>query len=72
MGLLPKLGQYKHTWQQIVVTASRQPDMEWTNTRAGLSKAFKIDWHSIRKPAMTTELHQELEFLHYLFSDNER
>ena len=46
--------------------------MEWTSTRAGLRKAFKVDWHLMGKSAMTTELHQELEFLRYLFSDNER
>ena len=70
VGPLPKLSQYKHTWQQIVVTALRQPDMEWTSTRAGLRKAFKVDWHLMGKAAMTTDLHQELEFLRYLFSDN--
>ena len=69
---LPKLGQYEHTWHQIVVTASRQPDMEWASTRAGLCKAYKLEWRSMGKAAMTTELHQELEFLHYLFSDRER
>ena len=72
VGPLPKLGQYEHSWQQIVVTAPRQPDMEWTSTRTGLSKAFKADWHKMGKAAMTTELHQELEFLRHLFSDSER
>ena len=64
-----KQGKYYGQWRAALKELQYHRNDAWLMKDAQLPVSFAVNWAKMEKAFFTTELHEELEFLRYLFDD---
>jgi len=65
-----KQGRYFGQWRTALKELQYHRNDEWLMKDAQLPVSFAVNWAKMEKAFFTTELHEELEFLRYLFAED--